>query len=100
MKFDHPDFEDTWFTVKDEPTMRDILLYDGAIQGRMVDTLYTRLWAGAKWLIDEWHVEGIDPEADAKVLLDGKYDHRKVELLKWVSLAVFSYRKSLEPEKN
>ena len=100
MRFDHPDNEDFWFTVKEAPTMRDVLMYDGAIQGRMGATLYTRLWIGAKWLIDEWHVDAIQPEDDISKLMDGAHDPIKNDVIKWTGLAVFSYRYSLEPEKN
>jgi len=100
MRFDHPDYDDTWFTVKEEPLIRDILSYDGEMTGSMAATLYPRLWRSAKWLIDEWNCEGINPDDDFNAILDRSADIRLVELVKWAGLAVFSFRQSLEPEKN
>ena len=100
MKFDHPELDDVWFTVKEDPKMRDILQYDSEIVGRMSSTLYPRLWSGLKWLVDEWHCDIVDPQADVGELLDGSYDAKKNEVVKWAGLACWSYRQSLEPEKN
>lgn len=100
MRFDHPDLEDTWFTIKAAPKMRDVLQYDSEITGRMTSTLYTRLWAGVKWMVDEWHCEIVSPEADAAELMDSAADMTVIEVIKWAGLAVFSFRQSLEPEKN
>jgi len=99
-KFDHPDLEDTWFTVKEEPTMRDVLQYDSEITGRMSSTLYPRLWAGVKWFVDEWHCDFVEPNAEAEELLGRSFDSRIVEVIKWAGLVCFSYRQNLEPEKN
>ena len=100
MRFDHPDNKEYWFTVKDAPTMRDILAYDGAIEGNLRTSLYPRLWAGVAWLVDEWHVEGIEPDADMAALMDNAADIALIETIKWAALAVFTYRRGLEPEKN
>ena len=100
MRFDHPDLKDVWFICKAEPKNRDVLMYDSEITGRMAATLYPRLWAGVKWMIDEWHCETVNPETDAETIMDAAADISVIEIIKWASLAVFSYRNSLEPQKN
>jgi len=100
MKFDHPELENVWLTCKEELTMRDVLMYDGAVEGRLVDTLYTRLWKGVIWLVDEWHYDGIKLDDDIDALLDEAADMQVINVVKWAGLCCFQYRHSLEPEKN
>jgi hypothetical protein len=100
MRFDHPTNPDIWLTVKETPKNRDVLLYDGATEWRPVDTLYPRLWAGVKWLVDEWHCDLIDLDAKIDEIMDANADIAVVKVIKWAGLVVFSYRQSLEPEKN
>ena len=99
-RFDHPDNENIWFTTIEEPTMRAVLMYDSAIEGSMLASLYPRLWAGVQFLVDEWHCELVSPDADASDLMDGAADMEVIDVIKWAGLAVFSFRQSLEPEKN
>lgn len=99
-KFDHPDNEEIWFTVKEDPKMRDILMYDSVIEGSMLASLYPRLWGGVRCLVDEWNCETVNPEDDTAELMDGAADMGVIDIIKWAGLACFSYRQSLEPEKN
>jgi hypothetical protein len=100
IKFDHPEFEDVSFTVKEHPKNRDILTYDGEIEGFTRTVMYPRLWAGVKWLVDEWKIEGINPDDDIEAIMNGDADMRTIKIMKWAGLACFSFRQSLEPEKN
>ena len=109
MKFDHPELEVS-FTVKENPTRRDILLYDGAIQGRMADTMFVRLWGGVKHLVDKWMPEydekgKLKNEADKSLAgylapldldLDEVGTDEQLKIIKWAGLAVFSYREQLD----
>ena len=125
-RFDHPDYEDTWFTVTEDPTNRDVLMYDSAIEGSSYLSLYPRLWRGVQALVDEWHIDAkitlpensedrairklvkkikaktlpLTPDIDAVALMESAASNDVISIIKWAGLAVFSYRQSLEPEKN
>lgn len=98
-KFDHPELNVS-FTVKEKPKNRDVLMYDSEIEGNTRAGLYARLWAGVKWLVDEWAIEGIKPDDDIVAIMEGDADMRVIEIMKWAGLACFSFRQLLEPAKN
>ena len=102
MKIDHPDFDDISFETKEKPTNRDVLMYDSVIEGQSRATLYPRLWGGVKWLVDleKWNCDIVKPDDDIEKIMEAEADIKKIVIIKWAALAVFTYRHSLEPEKN
>lgn len=90
MKFDHPELELS-YSVKDAPSYRDVLRYDGAVASLRGAEMYLRLWEAARTLINEWHAPII-----LDVDLDAVADAAGLEIIKVVSLEVFSYRQQLD----
>ena len=79
------------FELPDAPTMRQALRYESEQDSRYNESLYERLWAAAckSGLISAWQSEAL-PDADASAL-DRDLSGPALDVLKWVSLAVFSY---------
>lgn len=100
MQFKSEDLKTT-FEVPDRPTPRDILRYDGFIDFNQQGSLYERLWPAACSLVKNYKSEVL-PEAKADWLdTEEEWDMQAYEIVKWVSLAVFSYvRKFKAVEKN
>jgi len=78
----------TSFNVPDEPTVRQILRYDSVIESKAELELYERLWAGCCVIAQDWKSDKVELSADA---LDQKLSADALEIIKWASLAAFSY---------
>ena len=90
MEFDHPEHA-LKYSTHEAPTYRQILRYDGLVASMRGAEMYLRLWQAAPELIDEWSA----PIA-LSVSLDDVADRATLEIIKLVSLEVFSYRQSLD----
>ena len=84
------------FTLPEKPTVREILAYESIVeidgQGK---PFYERLWDGARSMIEEW-------DSPVELTANTKGDDLSViPVIKWASLAVFSYVQELKKtEKN
>lgn len=90
MQLEHPEYKTT-FELPDKPTVRQILEYEEAIERPGV-AMYERLWPGAKKLIQNWKSETVQLDVD----LEGDYTPEITAVIKWASLAVFSWHLELK----
>lgn len=98
MEFTNEELE-AKLTVPEEPTRRQLLRYDSQADIPNMG-MYERLWGGVQALADEIELEcdyvNIDDDLDTPA-----EDPRWMDVVKWASLAVFSWRRSVESaEKN
>src|SRR3990167_1745953 len=83
--------------VPDRPTVRDVLNYDSQRDSRFGAEIYERLWEAAKSIIKEFDCPHVALDID----LESAATSKALDVIRWVSLAVFSYRSRLdELEKN
>jgi hypothetical protein len=90
MEFEHPEYKTT-FELPDKPTVRQMLEYEAEIERPGV-AMYERLWPAAKKLIQNWKSEATQLDVD----IDGEYTPEAVAVIKWASLAVFSWNLQLK----
>ena len=96
MKFDHPDYEDS-FELSDSWTTRTILDYDSEVEASP-QGLYIRLWNAVRAVLDpeKWH-----SEISLDMSLDEVNDAKTLDIIKWAGLAGYSARQSMNAdEKN
>jgi len=93
-EFNHPELE-ARFTLPDEPTIRLLLLYDGAIARGLGSEMFSRLWDAAKLVIDEWECESVTLDVN----IDEAGDHATIEIIEWAGLATFSWREAMKAER-
>lgn len=107
-KFDHPEY-DVSFELPEKPTVRQLLEYDGFELGAS-QPLYPRLWAAAGCVIQDWHCEPTPDTAELEekeqiplvnvgMSLDAAATENQLDIIKWASLAVFSWRLKLKKER-
>ena len=97
MRFENEQLKTT-FELPDNPTRRDILRYESAVDSRLGWSLYERLWAGVVCMADKWVSEPL-PELDLSALDSQDTSSEAIAVIKWASLAVFSWKASLEERK-
>lgn len=100
MRFEDKELKTT-FEIPDRLTPRQALRYAGVVDFDPEKSMYERLWPGACVLIENWQSEYV-PEAKPEALdLDGDYPQEYLDVIKWASLAVFSFvRRRQQVEKN
>ena len=93
-EFNHPEHE-ARFTLPDEPTIRQRLLYDGVVLRGFGNEMIVRLWEAARLVIEDWECEGVPLDID----LNTAGDEKVVTVIEWAGLAVFSWREALKAER-
>ena len=98
MRFEDTDLK-TSFTVSDALTVRQMLVYRGALGSRAGQELFIRAWEAAVPLIEDWKSEVIPNLADFD--LDKSTDPAAVPVLMWAGISALNHITSLERvEKN
>ncbi len=94
MKFENKELEAS-FTLPDAITVRQQMKYASArdepsLKGDDI-SLYERLWPAAQIVIQEWQCKDVPLDVN----IDAVTDKRVTEVIRWVSLAVFTYMVNL-----
>ena len=82
------------FDLPETLTMRQMLRYDSAVEGKTGEAMYERLWAGACTVVENFNGP-VKPEPET---LDRPMDSVVLAAIKWVCLAVFSWSLKIKAE--
>lgn len=108
IKFDHPE-HDVKFELPEKPTIRQLLKYDAfELNGRQ--SLYPRLWDAAQCVIQDWHCELTPETAELEekeqiqlvyvgMSLDDVATEKQLDIIKWATLAAWSWRLKLKEDR-
>lgn len=80
------------FELPDEPTYAEVLAYDEQAELNRDLPLYARLWLAAKGVVKNWECKTISLDDD----LSGKAKPGGAEVVKWVGLEAWMWRKALD----
>lgn len=100
MKFENQELETT-FEVPDRLTPRQMAQYESEVDFNFDKTLYERLWPAACRLVQRVESKYLPDGARAEYLDGEEFEPTAWEVVKWISLVVFSYvRKFKDVPKN
>ena len=86
MDFENQELE-TSFSVPDEPTVRQRLRYDSAVELFGEFDLYERLWNGVRALGGDWESPHVQLDQDMN---DAASDDA-INVIKWAGIVLFSH---------
>lgn len=93
MKFEEPELK-TSFTVPDALTVRQQMIYRGAIGARAGQEIFIRAWEAGQPLIEDWQSEIVP---DLKTFdLDTATDPRAATLAQWAGIEIMNHVLTLE----